>query len=214
MSMPIFTPPGEACLQVEASEVPIHEILSEETQSIIDRMFEVARGERSSTEKRFMIGLAAPQIGIAKRIILVDVGVGNDRENPGELVAFINPEIVWHSEEKDEQREGCYSVDSHVVGIVSRSLSIRFTAYDREGNPIAEELSGFTARIFQHEVDHLFGIRFPDRVGSEGTLHVVEAEEWPEYRENWKTWERKCPWETWLLMKEGKPYSLPNPKKN
>jgi peptide deformylase len=208
--MPIFTPPGDPFLQMSAAEVPIQEILSDETQSLIDRMFEIAKGERTDLENRVMVGLAAPQIGIAKRIILVDIGMECDRKAFGELTAFINPEIVWYSDEKEYGREGCYSVDARMLGIVSRAVSIKVTALDRQGNPVAAEFSGFTAKIFQHEVDHLNGIRFPDRVGQEGgELNWVEEAEYPEYRENWKTWCRKCSLESWLSMKEGKPYEPP-----
>src|SRR5580698_1195961 len=64
----VFTPPGAALLQMNAAVVPMNEILSEETQSIIDQMFQAACGERdASGEKRVMVGLAAPQIGICKR---------------------------------------------------------------------------------------------------------------------------------------------------
>ena len=139
-------------------------------------MFDIARGERTDPEAKVMVGLAAPQIGISKRIILVDIGVDSDRKNLGELTAFINPEILWHSEELVDGREGCFSVDDRVVGVVPRSKSIKIRAYDREGNLVSLELADFTARIFQHETDHLNGIRFPDRVGEGGKLQWVYDE--------------------------------------
>jgi predicted transcriptional regulator YdeE len=71
------------------------------------------------------------------------------------------------------------------------------------------EFSGFTARIFQHEVDHLNGIRFPDRTGSEGKLHWVEDSEYSEYKKNYEAWNCKYPWDLWLSMKSGEPYSVP-----
>lgn len=61
-----------------------------------------------------------------------------------------------------------------------RSESIRIEALDRQGNPISQEFSGFTARIFQHEIDHLEGIRFPDRVGTDGILQWVEESQFSE----------------------------------
>jgi peptide deformylase len=208
MPLPIFTPPESYLLQTRALEVPVEEILSKETQEIIDQMFEVARGERAAVEKRVMVGLAAPQIGISKRIILVDTGVDIDRKALGALTAYINPEITWYSPEKVDGREGCFSVDSRVAGIVSRSVTIRIQAFDREGKVVTLTFSGMTARIFQHEVDHLEGIRFPDRVGPEGKLQWVEADEYPRYRENWEHWDRPCPWDLWVAMKEGRPYLM------
>src|SRR5689334_3084831 len=74
MITPVFIPPGDFLLQMNSEEVPVDEILSEETQAIIDRMFDIAKGERIDTgEHPVMVGLAAPQIGIRKRIILVDI---------------------------------------------------------------------------------------------------------------------------------------------
>ena len=90
-----------------------------------------------------------------------------------------------------------------------RAAKIKITAFDRQGNFVTEEHSGFTARIFQHEVHHLEGIRFPDHVGEQGILHWVKAEQFPEYRETWQQWPVKCSWEAWLSMKEGKTYEEP-----
>ncbi len=204
--MSIFTPPGDPLLRMVVPEVPMEEICSSEIQEIIDTMYAIARGERGDTEKRVMVGLAAPQIGVAKRIILVDIDVQADRKDLGSLNAYINPKIVWSSEEQVEEREGCYSVDKHVMGIVPRALRIKVTALDRQGTPISEEFSGFTARIFQHEIDHLEGIRFPDRVGEKGILQWVEEDQYPEYRKNWQNWPVHCPWDIWLAMKEGRSY--------
>ena len=209
MPVSIFTPPGDALLTRRAQEVPPEDILSDETRAIIDQMIEVAGGERADIGKRVMVGLAAPQIGISKRIILVDVGIDSSRKNFGELKIYINPEITWYSEEKEEGREGCFSVDSHVCGVVPRSSAIKISAFDRQGNPVEAEFSGFTARIFQHEIDHLNGIRFPDRVGPAGKLHWVEANEYPDYREHWAIWGNTCPWDLWEAMKTGKPYASP-----
>lgn len=209
MSTSVFTPPGDFSLQMPALNVPSSEILSEETQSIIDQMFLVARGERDDTdENRVMVGLAAPQIGCSKRIILVDIGVHGDRRELGSLIAYINPEITWYSDEIIADREGCYSVDSRVVGIVPRSERIQIKALDRNGIPICEEFSGFTARIFQHEIDHLNGIRFPDRVGSEGKLHWVEEIEYADYKKDHVNWNCRCPWDIWVAMKNGEPFEV------
>lgn len=203
--MSIFTEPGNPLLRGSVAEVPVHEISSEEVQSIIDQMIEIAGGERTDAEKRVMVGLAAPQIGICKRIILVDTGA-NEKRELGELKAYINPKIIWSSSEHEEGKEGCYSVDSRVVGIVSRAVQVKITAFDRQGNFITEEFSGFPARIVQHEVDHLDGIRFPDHVGQQGCLHWVEEGKFPEYRENWQRWPAQCSWDAWLAMKEGRSY--------
>lgn len=201
--MCLFIDPADPSLNACAAEVLLHEIPLQHIQSLIDQMFEAAQGERSDDpNKRPLVGLAAPQIGIAKRIILVDMAVTSERNFFGNLKAFINPEILWQSEELLWDREGCFSVDRRIGGIVPRSETIKLIAYDRHGNPVMEEITGFTARIFQHEIDHLNGIRFPDRVGKDGTLHWVEACEFPEYKNNWQNWPIRCSWDKWTDMKE------------
>lgn len=203
--------PSSPILTKVAEDVPPSEIQSKEIQTIIDEMFSIASGARDGDgNKRKMVGLAAPQVGISKKIILVDVGVDATRKELGEIKAYINPKIIWRSEELEEGREGCFSIDTHVTGIVPRSTAIKISAFDRNGTPVVEEHFGFTARIFQHEVDHLHGMRFPDRMGEKGILHWVEEEEFPSYRENWKTWPRRCPYSTWLAMREGREFQKPN----
>lgn len=208
--MSIFVLPHEPSLNQPSEKIPIELIQSAEIQSIIQKMMEVARMNQIDTGGGVMVGLAAPQIGINKRIILVDMSVNEQRKNTGDLCAFINPEIVWYSDDIVYGVEGCYSVDDHLDGKVPRSDRIRVKGYDAEGNLFEKEFSGFQARIFQHEVDHLNGIRFPDRVGKEGTLHWVPDSKYREYRENWETWPLICPWETWLKMKAGEPFTSPN----
>ncbi len=196
-----FLPPEAPLLQERADEVSREELLSEGCQKLIDELFQVALGEREDLGGRVMVGLAAPQVSVSKRIILVDLGVSVNRKELGELKVYVNPEIVWQSEESEIGREGCYSVDSSLCGLVERSSCIKIKAWDRFGELLEEELSGFTARIFQHEVDHLNGIRFPDRVGPNGILHWVEAAEYADYRENFESWPNICPWSKWVEMK-------------
>lgn len=206
--METFLPPHDPRLNEPSEEIPLHEIVSAETQSLIDKMYKIAAGERNEPEKRGMVGLAAPQIGVLKRVILVDIGVDTKRRAWGELRAYINPRIVNRSEELVTDREGCFSVDNHVCGLVPRSKQITIAAFDREGNALEETFVDYTARIFQHEIDHLDGKRFPDRVGQLGKLHWVEPDEYPDYRQQWENWPRLFSWDNWLRMKEGKSYSM------
>lgn len=202
-----FIPPEDQSLTMPACEVSKEEILSDEVQSLIDLMFFIARDNQIDTGNGIMVGLAAPQIGISKRVILVDAAVGADWKNCGNLEAFINPQITWFSDEISLGIEGCFSVDSHLEGKIPRFESIRVKAFDRQGNIIDQIFSGFTARIFQHEIDHLNGIRFPDRVGEHGVLHWVPDNQYHHYLEQWENWPLICPWQLWLDMKEGKPYN-------
>lgn len=99
------------------------------------------------------VGLAAPQIGVSKRVIVVDVG-----EGPIEVV---NPVIV-ESEGLDEDTEGCLSVPG-IAGEVPRYTVVTVTGLDRQGQEVLQRAEGFLARVFQHEIDHLEGILFTDK---------------------------------------------------
>jgi len=202
-----FIPPTDSHLNEVSEEVPVSEIRSEETQAIIEKMLDIAFGNTRNKNKSVLVGLAAPQIGIQKRIILVDLaatGVYTRTESPPppQIEVFINPQIIWSSDETIPWREACFST-GRIMGIVYRPARIIVQAYDREGNPIKQEFSGYTARIFQHEIDHLHGIRFPDRIQKDEDLHWVEEAEIVEYRIVWPSWPKKCPREKWTVMKNG-----------
>ncbi|RKO67294.1 peptide deformylase [Desulfofundulus salinus] len=99
------------------------------------------------------VGLAAPQIGVSKRVIVVDTGEG--------LIELINPEIV-EARGEETDTEGCLSLPN-VVGEVTRATEVRVKGLDRHGNPVEHHARGFLARALQHEIDHLDGILFIDR---------------------------------------------------
>lgn len=99
------------------------------------------------------VGLAAPQIGVLKRAIVVDAGEG--------LIELINPEILEASG-KEADLEGCLSIPG-VLGEVERAASVVVQGLDREGREIKVQANGFCARALQHEIDHLDGILFIDR---------------------------------------------------
>ena len=98
------------------------------------------------------VGLAAPQVGISKRVIVVDIGEG--------LFKLVNPEIVASSGIQDGA-EGCLSLPD-VVGNVKRSERVTVKALDENGDEVTIEATGYLARAFQHEIDHLNGILFVD----------------------------------------------------
>ncbi|MFS0727763.1 peptide deformylase [Paenibacillus sp. 1P07SE] len=101
------------------------------------------------------VGLAAPQIGIQKRVIVVDTG-----EESGGLIEMVNPEII---EREGEQfgPEGCLSIPG-LNGDVRRAMRVKLRGQDRFGEPMVIEATEFQARAFQHEVDHLNGVLFTD----------------------------------------------------
>lgn len=207
LAMALFLSPTDLKLQERSLPLcPCH-IRTAETQKIIDQMFEIAFGESKDRSRAVMVGLAAPQIGIQKRIILIDTaatGVFTQDSGPPlpKMREFINPEILWQSEEITYWREGCYSTGC-ICGIVPRSNKILIRAYDRKGQIFTEEFEGYVARIVQHEIDHLEGIRFPDRIENDSDLHWVEENEVPRYRIEWAHWPKKVARSNWIQMKSG-----------
>lgn len=202
-SHPGFTPPGNAHLSLPADEVLLDEIHTPAVKNMIDLLYSVAERERQDTHNGFLVGLAAPQIGIMKRIILVDIEANGFFKKLGRLKAYINPKIISRSVEEVLGPEDCYSVDPRLCGAVRRALTIKIQALDILGAPLIEEYSGFPARIFQHEIDHLDGIRFPDRIGETDRLHWVENHEYLDYLQSWENWPTHCPTHFWKAMKEG-----------
>lgn len=205
--MSYFLAPGDLLLTKISEVIKLTEISSVKVEAIIKKMLNTAYGEQKDRSKPVLVGLAAPQIGILKRIILVDIAA-NGRGEVGNLRIYINPEIIWKSKKEEEWYEGCYST-GNVCGIVSRSAVIKIQSLNEKGQPVLEKHTGYTARIFQHEIDHLNGIRFPDLIYNPSKLHWVKKEEFPLYRDKqaWKNWTKTCSFETWQSMKKPLPKS-------
>ena len=109
------------------------------------------------------VGLAAPQVGESIRMIVIEYPEDDTVEDsPKKTYKVINPEITWRSEETVEGSEGCLSIPGY-VGTVVRNESIKVKGLSVFGRPLKLNLSGWTARIFQHEIDHLDGICYIDR---------------------------------------------------
>lgn len=123
---------------------------------LIDDMVETMRAAEG-------IGLAAPQVGEPLRVIVVEVPEDPEVPGSGILYAVINPEIVEASEEIVEGVEGCLSIPGW-YGWVPRAAAVVVRGLDREGRRVRVRAQGLVARVFQHEIDHLDGILFPDRI--------------------------------------------------
>jgi peptide deformylase len=114
------------------------------------------------------VGLAAPQLGIAQRVLVYRVG----EEAP--LVALVNPEVEWTSDERETLEEGCLSIPAvHVE--VERPVHVRVRAVDEAGEDRLVEASGVEARVIQHEIDHLDGVLMLDRVSREQRKEAMRA---------------------------------------
>lgn len=110
-------------------------------------------------------GLAAPQIGVDLQVVIFEVA-GNPRYPEAEAVPYtvlINPVLTPLSEDTEDGWEGCLSVPG-MRGLVPRHTALRYEGFDAHGQPIDRSVSGFHARVVQHEVDHLHGILYPMRI--------------------------------------------------
>ncbi len=110
-------------------------------------------------------GLAAPQIGVGLQVVMFEV-IANPRYPEAEPVPFtvlINPVLTPLSDEVEEGWEGCLSVPG-MRGLVPRHAALRYQGFDAAGRPIDRSVSGFHARVVQHEVDHLNGVLYPMRI--------------------------------------------------
>ncbi len=184
-------------LNIRCCSLTEEDIKNPAMQQLFDGMFAFARGEQSDQQKHVLVGLAAPQIGKNIRVILVDTKA-DGKGGVSELQLYINPEILEGSQETEEWYEGCFST-GNVKGIVKRSRHVTIRAMNRDGHEVCETHSGYVARIFLHEVDHLDGIRFPERVPSEDRLHIVKTNEMYAYRNQqaWRDWKETIPQKDW-----------------
>ncbi|MCB0013558.1 MAG: peptide deformylase [Anaerolineales bacterium] len=133
----------------------------DDLQSLIDDMIETMRAANG-------VGLAAPQINQSLRLAVIETlpdedEEGNAIEGSRKLYVIINPQISWFSRKTVDGIEGCLSIPGY-LGEVSRAQSIRVKGLDRYGKKLDLRLKGWTARIFQHEIDHLDGVLFIDKL--------------------------------------------------
>ena len=120
------------------------------------------------------VGLAAPQVHVAKRIVIYMVPEDRIRDGEGHpLTVLINPEITVLDDTVEEGGEGCLSLPG-MTGIVARPTRIRVQALDHQGQALDYEAEGFHARVIQHECDHLDGILYPMRMSDLGQFGYVE----------------------------------------
>jgi peptide deformylase len=127
------------------------------TQKLIDDMIETMNDAPG-------VGLAAPQVGVSLRVIVVETPDDEDDPDSGTKLQLINPEIVKSDGEQDGE-EGCLSIPGY-VGMVKRKMNVTVKGTNRKGKEVKVNASGYLARILQHEIDHIDGILFTDRLDS------------------------------------------------
>jgi peptide deformylase len=149
---------GNPILREMTSEVSLEELASSTMQQFIDDLIETKRDANGA-------GLAAPQVGLGKRIFIVEVE--NNPHYPykpnAPLTVAVNPKITFLTDERFQNYEGCLSIPD-LRGVLDRCPEIRVECLDRNGEQQSFIVKGITAGTFQHEDDHLNGILFLDRV--------------------------------------------------
>ena len=146
-----------------------HPVLRERSKPVegfgTRELLELVADMKDTMAAKHGAGLAAPQIGVAQRVVIFGV-TQNPRYPDAEEVPFtvlVNPKIVLLTREVEEGWEGCLSVPG-MRGVVPRYTKLRYSGYDEHGKPIEREAEGFHARVVQHECDHLDGILYPQRM--------------------------------------------------
>lgn len=161
---------GHPSLRSKAKPVLRKEINTPEFQEVLDDMVAICKTHDG-------VGIAAPQVGINKRIIVVTVDPTNPRyegKKPFPTTIIINPKVTLRGKTIQEDWEGDLSAD--LRGLVPRPISCTVTGLDRKGNTITFELTNdFHARVFQHEIDHLDGVLFLDKVKKEKSFSEYET---------------------------------------
>lgn len=159
--MPIFVAPHQV-LKTPADKV---ESVSDDIRDLIANMIDTMYAARG-------IGLAAPQIGVLKRVVVMDVDQQDENTEDdsapitrGEVRVFINPEVVWSSEEENVYTEGCLSIPGQYAD-VTRPKQVRVSYMDEHGKAQEIEADGLLATCLQHEIDHINGVLFTDHLSA------------------------------------------------
>jgi peptide deformylase len=163
----IITTPNPI-LRQRASKV---RAVTKNIRTLRDDLLETMRAEPG-------VGLAAPQIGVGQRVIVVEFKEESEDPEappkPAKLYTIANPEIVRHSVETDIANEGCLSIPGY-IGEVERYSSVTIKGLNRNGDPFRVKAKGWLARIFQHEIDHLDGVLYIDRATQVWRLEEQEV---------------------------------------
>ncbi len=173
-TLPIVTIPADV---LRAKTRPVTKF-DAELQQLIDNMI-------VALQKANGAGLAAPQVGRPIKLAIIETlpdedDEGNEIEGTRELFVIINPEIYWKSRETVKGLEGCLSIPGY-VGEVERAESIRVRGLDRYGRKFRRRFYDWDARIFQHEIDHLNGVLYIDKLT--GPENIWTEEEFEAMRE-------------------------------
>jgi peptide deformylase len=185
-------PPNDPLLRQPSLDVSLRELRTVVFQQTVTSMLEYVYGANNKGVGRdntrpSTVGLSANQIGIHKRISIVDLAIGQKKFH--DIHVLINPRIIWHSTATDVQSEGCVNLPT-IWGLVPRWREVEVSALDRSGNKLTIRAKGWAARLLQHEIDHLDGHLFIDHLPDPSKAHKVGAGQMVDYNKkvNRLTW--------------------------
>ncbi|MDP3941859.1 MAG: peptide deformylase [bacterium] len=182
--------PTDERLRTVCKDISLRELRLKKNQQVIDALLEFVyarnnKGEKHNRKKPTIIGLSANQVGVMERICIVDLAVR--RNNYSDVHVLINPHILWKSKTTNLRKEGCVNLPN-VWGYVARSQKIDVSYVDRWGNAYTVRAVGWAATLIQHEVDHLNGYLFIDRLSDPKKALLVRDEDLVAYKKDPKNW--------------------------
>jgi len=144
---------------------------SRKVQKVTPKLAAFAQQMLEKMQEANGVGLAAPQVGVLQRFFVAELPEDEENNQPAETYVLFNPEIVKGQGEQIGY-EGCLSIPGY-IGEVARQEKISVKGLDERGRPVRHKLEGYLARVFQHEIDHLDGILYTDRLTDPNTFQPV-----------------------------------------
>jgi peptide deformylase len=148
---------------------------SRKVQKLTPQLVEFAQQMLETMRQANGVGLAAPQVGVLQRFFVAELPEDEENNQPRETYILFNPKVVKGSGEQIGY-EGCLSIPGY-IGEVARQERVTVEGLDERGRSVRYKVEGYLARVFQHEIDHLEGILFTDKLTDPATFQPVEAGE-------------------------------------
>jgi peptide deformylase len=148
---------------------------SRKVQKLTPKLVDFARQMLEAMRQANGVGLAAPQVGVLQRFFVAELPEDEENNRPRETYILFNPQVVKGSGEQIGY-EGCLSIPGY-VGEVARQGRVTVEAVDERGRSVRYKVEGYLARVFQHEIDHLDGVLFTDKLTDPATFQPVETGE-------------------------------------
>ena len=183
-------PPTHQFLHKVCKPVSLPKLGTKKMQNLIETMLDFVygrnnKGKNRNQNKPMTVGLSANQIGILKRISIVDLAIG--KKDINDIHVLINPRIIRHSRTIFNHHEGCVNLKG-IWGRIKRYRKVIVKAYDRSGNKLTIEAKGWCSVLLQHEIDHLNGYLFIDHLDDPTKAHRVNESETQKYRDTSAHW--------------------------